>query len=60
MRNPELKEVFQSVPNDKFFLETDTIEETLEQVYSLASTYKEMTLEEMQEQVQKNWKRVFS
>lgn len=60
LRNPELKEVFQSVPNDKFFLETDTIEETLEQVYSLASTYKEMTLEEMQEQVQKNWKRVFS
>ena len=60
LRNPELKEVFQSVPNDKFFLETDTIEETLEQVYLLAANYKGMTLEEMQEQVQKNWKFIFN
>lgn len=60
LRNPELKEVFQSVPNDKFFLETDTIEETLDQVYLLAANYKGMTLEEMQEQVQKNWKFIFN
>ncbi|WP_321540510.1 TatD family hydrolase [Flavobacterium piscinae] len=36
VRNPELKTVFQSVPNDRFFLETDTIEESLEEVYALA------------------------
>lgn len=60
LRNPELKEVFRSVPNDRFFLETDTIEETLEEVYNLASEYKEMTLDEMKFQVAENWKTVFS
>jgi TatD DNase family protein len=59
LRNPELKEVFQSVPNDRFFLETDTIEETLEEVYLLASDYKGVTLEEMQEIGKGNWESVF-
>ena len=59
LRNPELKEVFQAVPNDRFFLETDTIEETLEEVYELAASYKGMTLEEMQVQVGENWEKVF-
>ncbi|MES2410239.1 MAG: TatD family hydrolase [Bacteroidota bacterium] len=59
LRNPELKEVFQAVPNDKFFLETDTIEETLEEVYNLAAKYKGMTLAEMQKQVEQNWDIVF-
>lgn len=59
LRNPELKEVFRSVPNDRFFLETDTIEENLEQVYALASEYKEMSLEQMKLQVAVNWKVVF-
>lgn len=59
LRNPELKEVFKSVPNDRFFLETDMIEETLEEVYALAAKYKEMALAEMQEKVTTNWKTVF-
>ena len=59
LRNPELKSVFQSIPNDRFFLETDTIEETLEEVYALAANYKGMTLEQMQNQIQNNWKKVF-
>ena len=59
LRNPELKEVFQAVPNDKFFLETDTIEETLEEVYTLAASYKGMTMAEIQQQVETNWKNVF-
>lgn len=59
LRNIELKEVFQSIPNDKFFLETDTIEETLEEVYVLAAQYKDMTLEQMKEQVKLNWNKVF-
>lgn len=59
LRNPELKQVFQSVPNDRFFLETDTIEETMEEVYILAASYKSMTLQEMQMQVETNWKTVF-
>ncbi|MEK8179985.1 TatD family hydrolase [Flavobacterium buctense] len=59
LRNPELKSVFLSVPNDRFFLETDTVEETLEEVYTLAAQYKEMTIEALQTQVASNWKRVF-
>ena len=59
LRNPELKEVFQSVPNHKFFLETDTVEETLEEVYTLASNYKAISLEAMQVLVRENWVRVF-
>ncbi|WP_293895527.1 TatD family hydrolase [Flavobacterium sp.] len=59
LRNPELKEVFQGVSNDRFFLETDTIEETLEEVYTVAAEFKGMTIEEMQKQVAANWKSVF-
>jgi len=59
LRNPELKEVFQSVSNDKFFLETDTMEETLGEVYVLAAQYKDLTLAEMQALVKDNWEKVF-
>ncbi|MCF6132230.1 TatD family hydrolase [Flavobacterium wongokense] len=59
LQNPELKKVFQMVPNNRFFLETDMIEETLEQVYALASDYKQMALDEMKLQVADNWKTVF-
>ena len=59
LRNPELKTVFQNVPNDRFFLETDTMAETLEEVYALAAHYKNKTLAEMQMQVADNWTRVF-
>ncbi len=59
LRNPELKEVFQSVPDDRFFLETDTIEESLEEVYQLAATYKNLTLEQLQNQIKSNYKAVF-
>ena len=59
LRNPELKEVFLSVPNDRFFLETDTIDETLEEVYALAAQYKGIKVEALQEQVSNNWITVF-
>jgi len=59
LRNPELKAVFQSIPNDRFFLETDTIEETLEEVYQLAAQYKGMTLATLQQQIANNFKTVF-
>ena len=59
LRNPELKTVFQLVSNDRFFLETDTIEETLEEVYSSASEYKGMTIEALQQQIAANFEKVF-
>jgi TatD DNase family protein len=59
LRNPELKSVFQSVPNDKFFLETDTVEESLEEVYALAAKYKNCEIEEMKAIVLRNFEKVF-
>lgn len=59
LRNPELESVFKSVPDNRFFLETDTIEETIEEVYALASKYKAINEEDLQEIVQQNFKNVF-
>ena len=59
LRNPELKTVFQSVPNDRFFLETDTVEESLEEVYALAANYKNIEIEEVKEIVASNFEKVF-
>jgi TatD DNase family protein len=59
LQNPELEEVFKSIPNDKFFLETDTIDETLEDVYTLAAKYKNLTLVQLQEIIDSNYRTVF-
>jgi len=55
----ELEYVFKSVPNHRFFLETDTVEETLDEVYELAAQFKNMNISEMIEVVAINWKKVF-
>jgi TatD DNase family protein len=60
LRNPELETVFLSVPNDKFFLETDTAEEGIEEVYALAAKYKNIKIEELQNIINKNFKQVFN
>jgi TatD DNase family protein len=59
LKNPDLKTVFQDIPNDRFFLETDTIEEGIEQVYNLASEYKGINNKELQDIVSTNFKVVF-
>lgn len=56
LRNPELASVFEQVPNDRFFLETDTIEETIFEVYQRASQIKNIDIES---QVEETFKRVF-
>lgn len=60
LRNPKLKSVFQSVPNDRIFLETDTVEETIEEVYALAAKYKNISLGALQKQIEKNYNEVFN
>lgn len=60
LRNPDLETVFQNVPKDQFFLETDTIEEGIREVYLLAAKYKKMELEIVLDQVQRNFDKVFS
>jgi TatD DNase family protein len=55
LRNPELKSVFLSIPNNRFLLETDTIEDGIQEVYALTAKYKELELIELQEIVNKNY-----
>lgn len=59
LRNPELESAFKSIPNDRFFLETDTIEETLEEVYKLAAKYRNIKIEDLIEIVTANFNTVF-
>ncbi|HEY6141813.1 MAG TPA: TatD family hydrolase [Flavobacterium sp.] len=59
LRNPELESVFKSIPNDKFFLETDTIEEGIQDVYALAVKYKKIELSELQQIINTNYNTVF-
>lgn len=59
LKNPDLKTVFQNVPNDRFFLETDTIEESIQQVYDLASEYKSLNTKGLQSVISSNYKSVF-
>ena len=57
--NPELESVFKSIPDDKIFLETDTVLENIAVVYELAATYKGISMLEMQELIKHNFQKVF-
>ena len=59
LRNPELSEVFASVPPDRFFLETDTIEEGIADVYEKAALARNMDIEDLKNNVSKNFKNIF-
>ncbi|MEZ7499420.1 TatD family hydrolase [Flavobacterium sp. Arc3] len=59
LRNPELESVFTSIPNNRFFLETDTVEENIDVVYTLAAKYKGVNLEKIQKQISSNFQAVF-
>ena len=59
LRNPELETVFKQVPNNQFFLETDTIDETLEEVYAVASKYKNIEMENLKKIISDNFNHVF-
>jgi len=51
--------VFKSIPIDRIFLETDDGCVTIEEVYRMAAEIKGMTIEELQQQIQKNTNLVF-
>jgi TatD DNase family protein len=59
LRNPELSDVFAGVPNDRFFLETDTIEEGITEVYQKAALARNMNMDALTAQVGNNFKSVF-
>ncbi|MBC7440186.1 MAG: TatD family hydrolase [Flavobacterium sp.] len=59
LQNPALKTVFKTIPNDRFFLETDTTDNSIESVYALAAKYKNVEITELQNIINANFKTVF-
>jgi TatD DNase family protein len=59
LRMPQLESVFRAMPNDRFFLETDTDEQTIQEVYELAAQYKGLSVAEIKELVNTNFRKVF-
>ena len=51
---------FNSVPNDRFFLETDTIDKDIKAVYELAAKHRNIELEEMIAIISSNYNSIFN
>ena len=60
LKNPELASVFQNIPNDRFLLETDTVEEKIQEVYEVASKYKNLEIKDLKNSVETNFRNIFS
>lgn len=60
LRNPELESVFKSISNDRFLLETDTVEEKIQEVYEVASRYKNLEIKDLKDIVETNFRSIFS
>jgi TatD DNase family protein len=60
LRNPELSVVLAEVPHDRFFLETDTIEEGIAEVYAKAAQARNMDIEDLKNTLSTNFKTVFN
>ena len=59
LKNTELEEVFKSVPDNRLFLETDTIDQGIETVYQLAARYKGISIVELQRLIHRNFEFAF-
>ncbi|MQP52569.1 MULTISPECIES: TatD family hydrolase [unclassified Flavobacterium] len=60
LRNPDLEKVFTFAPENQILLETDTIEESIYEVYEKAASIKGISLEEMKAIVFANFSSVFN
>jgi len=60
LRNPDLEKVFTFAPENQILLETDTIEESIYQVYEKAAAIKGISVEEMKTIVFTNFSTIFS
>ena len=54
-----LEMVFKNIPDNRIFLETDTVEDGIEKVYDLAAEIKGIPVSEMQEIINRNFTEVF-
>ena len=60
LRNPDLEKVFTFAPENQILLETDTIEETIYQVYEKAAAIKGISVQQMKAIVFSNFSKIFS
>ena len=60
LQNVALKSVFNSIPNERLFLETDTIKEGIQAVYALAANYRNIEIAEMKALIGANFDVVFN
>lgn len=57
--NNHASEVLTTVPKDRFFLETDNSEWTIQQVYERAATLRSCQMAELERQMEENFREVF-
>lgn len=60
MRNPELAKSLSVLNDESFLLETDTIQDGIEEVYLKATQAKNITLSELHSIIERNFARIFS
>jgi TatD DNase family protein len=60
LRNPDLEKVFTFAPENQILLETDTIEESIYQVYEKAAAIKGISVQQMKAIVFSNFSKIFS
>ena len=60
LRNPDLEKVFTFAPENQILLETDTIEESIYQVYEKAALIKGISVDELKTIVFTNFSRIFN
>ena len=60
LRNPDLEKVFTFAPENQILLETDTIEESIYEVYEKAASIKGISIEDIKTIVFTNFSRIFS
>ncbi len=56
---PNLTSVLKQMPNNRFFLETDTATQSIEEVYHLAANCKDLSINALQEIITTNFESVF-
>ena len=59
IQNPESKMVFRQIPNQRFFLETDSSEYAIETIYNQAAIIKNIEIDELKNIVAQNYQKIF-
>jgi TatD DNase family protein len=59
MQQPALAEVFANVPDNRFFLETDTLDSSIEDVYAKAAECKKMSIDQIKSRLNCTFAAVF-